>query len=285
VTGSYAPDASHRLIAPDDLAAYRRDGAVLLKGVIDARWLDILAGVAEQMRDLAADNTDYYGDDPDSDRQTVVKDDMWRESPAMMRLLHDSPLARIAADAMGSSHARIYEDLLIYKQSGAGPTPWHQDEPQWPVTGEHKTSLWITLEATTPETGSLRFIAGSHAGPLYTPYVPDERLADVEQDMAFFTGGPLPDVEADPAKYRQLTFVSEPGDAILFHPRTIHAAMGSDPSRPRRTFSIRFLGDDIRWQPKASAYHQWLRDIDLSPGAPLEHERFPKVWPRAGYQA
>ena len=64
-----------------------------------------------------------------------MKDDVWRESPEMMRFLRESPAARVAAEAMGSQQARIYEDLLLYKLSGAGPTPWHQDEPQWPVVG------------------------------------------------------------------------------------------------------------------------------------------------------
>ena len=141
------------------------------------------------------------------------------------------------------------------------------------------TSLWISLEATTPDTGSLRFIAGTHRGPLYVPYVPDWQQENLRQDMPFFTGGALPDVEADPARFPVRTFATEPGDVILFHPRTIHAAIGSNADRPRRTFSIRFLGDDIRWQPKASVFHDWLRDIDLPAGAPLNHERFPQFWP------
>ena len=84
---------------------------------------------------------------------------------------------------------------------------------------------------------------------MYIPYAPPDRAADIEADAKqFFLGGALPDVDADPQKFPVRCDDLAPGDVLFFHPRALHSAIGSAPTHPRRTFSIRFLGDDVRWQ-------------------------------------
>ena len=271
-------------LSAHDIATFHNDGAVLIRGLISKTWRSVMSEVAEEERALAADNANYYGEEKDAG-STLVADSMFLRNPSMRRFLEESPIAEAAAQGMGSATARIYEDLLLYKSGESGPTPWHQDEPQWPVTGTQLSSIWFSLDATTPETGALQFIAGSHKGPLYIPYMPEERRADLEADMAHFAGGPLPNIAAEPGRFPVRQFSTEPGDAILFHPRAIHAAYGYRLDWPRRTFTIRFLGEDVLWLPKKSVYHDWLKAIDLPAGAPVEHERFPRLWPAGNVTA
>ena len=267
------------LISDEQIETFRRDGAVLIKGLLSPEWLATMSEVCDQARANAADNTGYYGDDKNEIGETLTADDNFLVIPEMLRFLRESPAARVAAEAIGSKYAQLYEDLLIYKAAGtAAPTPWHQDEPQWPVSGFKMASTWFSLEATTPETGALQFLAGSHKGPLYVPYLPDWQMENLKIDRHLFAAEPMPEVDPVRDADRIRSFSTEPGDVILFHPRTIHAAFGNHSARPRRTFTIRFLGDDIRWQPKACVYHAWLRDIDLPAGGLLEHERFPMLW-------
>jgi ectoine hydroxylase-related dioxygenase (phytanoyl-CoA dioxygenase family) len=199
---------------------------------------------------------------------------------ARRRFISAPPLAAAAAAVIAATKVNLYEDLLIYKAAGtSGPTPWHQDEPQWPVTGTQMASIWLCLEAVTPETGALRFVAGSHRGPLSEPYAPAAQRAGVEADRAYFTGGRLPDIDSAPERFPVISFATEPGDVIAFHPRIVHGAYGNATDRPRRTFSIRFLGDDVRWQSKASVVLPWLAEIGLGNGETISGERFPQVWP------
>jgi ectoine hydroxylase-related dioxygenase (phytanoyl-CoA dioxygenase family) len=232
------------------------------------------------MKEKATDFSGIYdGEMGNGKRTTVVKDDVWRDSKVMHDFLRRSPIAQALAECMSSQTARIYEDLLIYKESAeTSPTPWHQDEPQWPVTGRQLSSAWLSLDETTPETGALCIVAGSHNGPIYVPYVPAAMQPQLEEDMHFFTGGKLPEINAQ-SGHKIISFSTHPGDVILFHPRVIHAAYGSSSTRPRRTFSIRMLGDDVRWQPKATVVYDWLRNIPLKPGDPVSGERFPRFWP------
>jgi len=264
---------------------FARNGAVRARHLIDETWLSQLADAFEALKRGGQDLSNYYGDadsgQPDTGRgQTIVRDDCWRLSDTFLRFIRESPLARWAAAILDSTHIHLFEDLLIFKSAGAEqPTPWHQDEPQWPLAGRKMASAWFCLDPVTSGTGALRFALGTHRGPLYRPAVPPERAADVAADAYHFDGGDLPSVDAPSSGFRIQLFDAEPGDVLFFHPRMLHAALGSAPTYPRRTFSIRMLGDDVRWCPKRSVFHDWLKEIPLASGDELRGERFPLLWP------
>jgi ectoine hydroxylase-related dioxygenase (phytanoyl-CoA dioxygenase family) len=261
-----------------DFAALERDGAVCVRGLLTDRWLADASSMFDALKAGGRDLSRMY-DEP-APGQTIVRDDCWIAQPKFLQFLHESPLAGAAASLLGTERIHLYEDLLIYKSAGAEqPTPWHQDEPQWPLCGRQMLSGWFCLDPVNPQTGSLRFAKSTHRGPLYRPFVTPDRREDLAEDERFFDGGALPDVEGDPKRFPLLTFSVAPGDVIFFHPRVLHAALGSAPSWPRRTFSIRFLGDDVRWLPKKSVFHDWLKDITLVEGERISGPRFPQLWP------
>jgi ectoine hydroxylase-related dioxygenase (phytanoyl-CoA dioxygenase family) len=272
-------------VTAEQVQSLARDGAVCVRALLSQDWRDRLSILFEQLKDQGTDLSSYYGDAesgaPGAGRgQTVVRNDCWRLNPEFLRFLQASPLAASAAALLNSRQVRLFEDLLIYKSPGAEQsTPWHQDEPQWPVSGRQMVSGWFCLDAVTTNTGALRFILGSHRGPLYRPVVPPDRHADAVADAGYFDGGALPDVDADPKRFPIRAFDVTPGDVVFFHPRVLHGAFGSAPTHPRRTFSVRFLGDDVRWLPKRSVFHDWMKEIPLGEGDIVSGERFPLLWP------
>jgi ectoine hydroxylase-related dioxygenase (phytanoyl-CoA dioxygenase family) len=66
-------------------------------------------------------------------------------------------------------------------------------------------------------------------------------------------------------------------DVIAFHPRVLHSTSATASDKPRRSFTLRFAGDDVRWRPRRSVYHDWMRDCGLQKGDRLEHPWFPVV--------
>ena len=82
-----------------------------------------------------------------------------------------SPAAGIAAALMGSANADFFYDQLFVKEPGtAHPTPWHQDQPYWPVKGWQIASVWVALDRIDRSNGAVEFIAGSHRwGVHYRP--------------------------------------------------------------------------------------------------------------------
>jgi len=264
-----------------EIASFRDKGAVVIRDLISPGWIERLRAVFDEAKAGAMDLSNYYTDTPGKAPagSSLTRDDVWMHNAVVRRFLFESPIARAAALVMNSRSARIYEDLLIYKSAGSEvSTPWHQDEPQWPLSGQQMSSVWFALEPVRHDEGALRFVEGSHKGPMYVPYVPQSQRHRLEADMPFFTGGKLPAIDAEPDRFKTMCFDLEPGDAIIFHPRTIHAALGTATDRPRRTFSIRFLGDDVRWEPKSSVFLNWLSEIDLKKGDPITGERFPEIW-------
>ena len=89
----------------------------------------------------------------------------------------------------------------------------------------------------------------------------------------------IPDIDANPKKYRVLKWKLEPGDAVAFHMLTLHSGGGT--GALRRVFSIRMLGDDIIHSPrswKTSPEFPNLLD-QLPAGRPMDHKLFPLAWP------
>ena len=236
---------------------YRSEGAVAVRGLFDDAWIDTLRGAVAEILGEARDRSDLLGAPGDGGARSAHG--VWRGNDAFARFLHGSPIAATAGEAMRSGTVVLYEDLFLHTAPGVEGASWHRDSPHWPLHGHQLSSVWFSLEAVTTATGALRFVAGSH-------------LDDDEQVRAEGLSVALdPDASGRPV----ITFETEPGDAVVFHPRLLHQAVGADPTRPRRTFTVRFAGDDVRWRPRSSYYHPWMRDAGLHRGDRLDHLWFP----------
>ena len=75
-----------------------------------------------------------------------------------------------------------------------------------------------------------------------------------------------------------------PGDCVVFHALTVHAAAGNATAdRRRRSVSTRWVGDDVVWTPRKSKTATLIRDPGLNPGDSLgKSDLFPLVWTREG---
>ena len=68
----------------------------------------------------------------------------------------------------------------------------------------------------------------------------------------------------------------------LFSSETIHGALANcNPDNRRAALSIRYLGDDVTWDPRVGTDPIiQATDVVLQPGDPLDGEpMFPQLWP------
>lgn len=264
-------------LSDDVIAAFRRDGAAPLRGLISGEAVvslregvdDLLASPSPQAKLASAPG------DPGLFFEDFCN---WRRIGAFTEFIERGPLAQAAAELMGSAEVRFHHDHVLVKEGGTTTrTPWHQDQPYYNIDGRQTVSFWIPLDPVSRET-TLEFLAGSHLGPWLMP----RSFADAE--ARWFPAGTLaelPDIEADRGAFRLLGWAFEPGDAVAFHMLTLHAAAGS-PVR-RRVFSARFVGADVTHAPRrwaTSPEFPGLADA-LPAGAPLDHPLFPRLWPLA----
>jgi ectoine hydroxylase-related dioxygenase (phytanoyl-CoA dioxygenase family) len=272
-------DHAQQMVTDDAVAAYQRDGAVCLRGLLSSEEVALLREGIDH--NLAAPSpraiVASHADDPGRFVEDFCN---WQYNRAYRRVIFESPLAVAAARLMRSRTARLYHDHMLTKEPGTQQrTPWHQDQPYYNVEGHDNVSFWIAVDPVRRHS-TLEFVAGSHRGPWLMP------RTFMDQQAKWFPEGSLadlPDVEAQRAELPILGWAVEPGDVVCFHMLALHAAGPVDADRRRRVFSVRFLGDDMRHAPrpwKTSPPFEGLTDT-LPAGAAMEHPLFPIVWPRS----
>jgi len=258
-------------------ADYAADGAVLLRGVFNAGELALLErGIEHNLTHLSP--LALVASEADDPGRFVEDFCTWQNNPDYEAILRHSALPHIAVQLMQSRSARLYHDHLLVKEPGTRqPTPWHQHQPYYNVSGRQNVSFWIPVDPV-PLASTLRFVAGSHAGTWYMP------RTFRDQQAKWFPEGTLaelPAIDADPERFRQLAWALEPGDCVAFHMLSLHASSGVGPGQRRRVFSARYLGDDARHAPRpwrTSPPFPGLAER-MTDGALLDDPLFPPVWP------
>ncbi|MDB5850808.1 MAG: phytanoyl-CoA dioxygenase [Rhodoferax sp.] len=262
-------------LPPDTTTAYARDGAVILRGLLTPAEVQRLAeGIEHNLAHLSP--LAAVASQPDDPGRFTEDFCTWQDNPAYQQLLFDSALPDAAAQLMQSTGVRLYHDHLLVKEPGTRqPTPWHQDQPYYNVSGRQNVSFWIPVDPV-PLASTLRLVAGSHAGTWYMPRSFRDQQAKWFPDGAL---AELPDIDVDPARYRQLAWAMAPGDVLAFHMLSLHASSGVGPTARRRVFSARYLGDDARHAPRpwpTSPPFPGLADR-LPAGAAMDDASFPLV--------
>ena len=260
-------------LSDEAVAAYRRDGALCLRGHF-ADWLGPLRrGVARNLAEPGPIATEH-----DVAGQGRFFEDYcnWQRIPEYRDFVLESPAAPIAGRLMGARRVQIFHEHLFIKAPGtAKATPWHHDMPYYCVQGQQVVSLWLALDPV-PASTCPRFVAGSHLwDTLYAPRAFKDG-ADYDDYEAGYAS--VPDIDADPSAYRILTWDLAPGDAIAFHFLTLHGAPGNTGATARTGFSTRWLGEDARYAARPGLTSPPYPGIGLKHGEPLREDWFPVVW-------
>ena len=195
---------THPLLSPDQIDAYERDGAVLVKGLFKDQIEQLRAGIEHNM----ADPGPYAAENLKEGEGGRFFDDYcnWTRIPEFKAAIHASPAAAVAAELMKSKTVQMFHDHVLVKEPGTSkPTPWHQDSPYYFVEGEQTVSFWSPLDPVSE--ASLRCISGSHRWE--KPVLPTRWLAE---ETSFYPDEddylPVPDPDAE--GMRVLEWAMEP---------------------------------------------------------------------------
>lgn len=259
-------------VTEEDIETYNRDGAVVLRGVLNQDWIEMLEPVA---RRLVVDKEDF-GLLP-----TIPGRYMSRCIPEFRDLVFKSALAQVCGQLLQSKEIRFFFDEVFAKppQSDA-KTIWHTDRMGWPVSGKMVPSLWLPLIPIT-KANCLECIAGSHTQDVrYWLFSPNARQMVKPDDRA-----PHPDCEPlrGDGKTKFLTWDMEPGDLLVVHPWTLHYSGGNPTDDWRVALSLRMFGDDIRWEPRADCVNLAGVSFDeMIEGQKPSGSHFPLLWSEDG---
>ena len=147
--------------AMDRLAEdFRRDGACVVRGLLDADEVATLAGAVDaHMADPGPMAIEGGGEGTGSGR--FFEDFRnWDRRTGYEAVIRGSRIGEVAAALMGSKTVRLHHDHLLVKEPGTTiRTPWHQDQPYYNIDGSltsrwswcrRTVSLSISAAATSP---------------------------------------------------------------------------------------------------------------------------------------
>lgn len=279
-------------VSQADIAAYRRDGAVVIRGVLSADELKLLETGLEEIRAQPGPMFSRV-EASDGRGETVVDQLPCLRSPSLRRLIEQGPAAELAARMMGAPSAQLVLDQVFYKEAGrVVPTPWHQDTPFLAVRGHDVARVWLTCDPS-PRDLTVQVVRGSHLWNVvydtFTMAASDVAMTD-EGDAFSYNGigdarlPAVPDIEAHRDSFDILSFDVEPGDAVVFHGNVLHGASGkAGHPHPRRAYATMWGGPELRYhqvQGHAMPLPGDGRDKAIPAGARIaEHpDAFPLYW-------
>lgn len=142
------------------------------------------------------------------------------------------PRALDIVEALIGRDILVYNVLYIVKEvASPAHVSWHQDLTYWGFDGDALVSMWLALSPTTPESGCMRMMVGSHLrGRL------DHRPTDDATNI--LTQG---QTVSDVAEENAVTCVLQPGQASFHHGWTLHSSRPNTGPDRRIGLSVAYL--------------------------------------------
>lgn len=253
--------------------AYGRDGAVLLPKALDAQALEAAQGAYDWSLANPGPGATKFAQTTDA----TFYNDLYNPNclSGYRAMLQTSPLPHLITEIWAAPDIWfMYEQVFLKEGGESRRTPWHQDSSYLAIAGAHLAVAWISFDPVD-QADALEFVRGSHRGKLYNgsrfelgddtaPLYPDSELPR------------MPDIEANRADFDMMSWATEPGDIILFHPATLHGGAPTHTGKRRRTLTLRFFGRDAVYDPRPgrpgpriSGFHE-----QMAPGAPFRDASF-----------
>lgn len=227
-------------VSPEELARFRSDGYVHLRGVLSADELAEIEEVYARFlrREIpvpAKDFCDMSGDyQRPVDEFAVVNVMLPRKYyPPLRGNVFERRAASIAEQLCGKDMAIDYDQLLAKRPWRTDAVfAWHQDQAYWPATPDTRTaSFWLAIDDSTIANGCLRFVPGSHLEPALRPHRPLH--GDREKSHTLIA-------EVDPERDEIRPVPIARGDVTVHHERVIHGSGGNTTPGWRRAYVLAF---------------------------------------------
>ncbi|MEM6676692.1 MAG: phytanoyl-CoA dioxygenase family protein [Pseudomonadota bacterium] len=279
-------DGIGTIVDDASVEAFRRDGAVCLRGAFDPAWLETLSRGIDA--DLASPSARLARHTKEPGAPAYIEDFwVWNEIPEFRHFVYESPCGALAARLLGAPSVNLVMDNWFLREAGSrSRPPFHQDLAYFDFEGS-MCVLWLPLEPVTRENG-IAFVKGSH---LWDKLFMRVRFADGHridaQDGVEVNGKRYhapPDIAADPGAYELLQWDLDAGDCIFFDMRTLHGGLADTvPTRTVRRFTLRMTAPDgvIRYRGDWAAEERAIFEAaGYGEGDRIAGDFFPQLHPR-----
>lgn len=227
--------SSDYVLTKEQVAQYEEEGHVLLRQLASQAVVDHYRPlIVEEVQRLNKETRplverDTYG------KAFLQISNVWEQSEIVKPFVFARRFAKVAAELMGVDGVRMYHDQALFKESGGGHTPWHQDQIYWPVDTDKTVTLWMPLVNIPEEVGSMIFASGSH----HKGYISKLEISDQSHKTlkSYIDGEGLPQVG-----YGAMSA----GDATFHAGWTLHSAPGNPTPNTREVMTVIYVADGTK---------------------------------------
>ena len=261
-----APDRTPQRLAAEQVAAFERDGFLLLPALFEAEEVALVQDLLRQdpsVADHSVGILDSSGEPAEIFGWSGASQDVLGAFVRIARLVE------AAEDLLEGEPVYHWHSKLSLKRPGsAGRWDWHQDFGSWYREGclrpEMLTAM-VAVDRTTPENGCVQLLRGSH------------RLGRIDHVPIGPSHGADPAVVARALEALEtVACVMEPGDVVFFHGNTLHASGGNGSDTDRTLLHVSY--NTVRNQPRDPLLIHAYEPLAVLPDDALASDRFaPKL--------
>jgi ectoine hydroxylase-related dioxygenase (phytanoyl-CoA dioxygenase family) len=262
------PTVDAPLVPPHLLQQYRRDGFVVIDGLLDEFELErYAAAVSSAVDRRRATDGRALADKSRYEQSFIQCMNLWEDSPDVAPLTFHQRIGAAAAELIGTPCVRLWHDQALYKEPGGRITDAHQDQPYWPILETDTITAWIPFDGSTAANGAMSYVPGSH-------------LVGLRRFINIFFGDPK-DLLADPAIAEvPPVLVEVPRGSVAFHHGlTAHLAGANTTDTMRRVHTMIYFADG---STRGNAHPHFAVDrAGIAVGAVIDSDVTPVAYPRA----
>jgi phytanoyl-CoA hydroxylase len=241
---SLRPDQA--LLSAEEIAAHRRDGYVVLRGVLGPRnvdaCIDALAGLATG-RIVSRETKLMFegGVDPATldaaGRELGIRKymDFVEEAPALKAAAMSRRLHTAIDQLLGQGRVLFQEMALVKPPRIGSEKPWHQDASYFRLTDPGLIiGVWIALDPALRMNGCMEVVPGSHlAGAVPHVHENDFNRCRIVPGRARVA--------------ERVAIEMQPGDALLFHSLLHHFTAPNKSDLRRRAVQFHYHQTGAVW--------------------------------------
>jgi len=255
--------------------AIARDGVVCLKNVLGPDEIAVLRQAVDAAVEAPSENG-YRVANPGDPAFFFTDYNLWQRFDGVKRVAFESQIADLAASLVASKGMTLYFDNIFVKEGGStNVAPWHEDAMYLRMNGT-VLNFWIALDPV-PEDSAVLFKRGSHKRDC-----PKYLAVHFDKAKGYFDGltsgrVPMPDFQEIEDGFETVWWAAEPGDAVVFTTRTLHASLPNRQPNRRRALGFLLLADDVTFDEDPGVSDPPFRGENLVHGGAPQCASFPRL--------
>jgi phytanoyl-CoA hydroxylase len=226
-----------------EIAQFRRDGFVLLRGMLGSRHIaasiQALAGLATGAIPARETSLMFESGMPADadDRELLIRKYMdFTEDAPPLKAAANSRLLHLALDQLLGQGRVLFQEMALVKPPRIGSEkPWHQDASYFRLTDPALIAgVWIALDPALSRNGCMELVPGSHLGG-GVPHIHenDFNRCRIQPDR----------VRAG----ERVAIEMQPGDALIFHSLLHHYTAPNTSDLRRRALQYHYHQTGAVW--------------------------------------